>query len=353
MKKISLLFLLLTLTVSAQKKLSVEAGFGTHTIADECADLTSNLHHIDGVIRYSFNEKFGIGLYGGFDQLDLENYITKERAFTDYWRISLEGVADVLEVADLSNRYFTILAHGGAGISNFDTSLGYKQTVGNVSGGLTGLVKVLPELALKFDYTVTGHFNQDMTFDGGHDVTNVGIQSFINNATVGMVVYLGNGTKKSDEHYDWYEEVKPDELAPVRNKIRDLHNALLERPTQVIVKEQVCCDNDIFNEYVYFDFDKYDLKRSELAAIESGIEKAGDTGNIKLVGYACPRFGSTEYNYELARKRVNRVVAVCTELGFPKERIVVEVVGKDIPRDSDNPEVRAMARRVDIIVNNK
>ena len=353
-KILAIALVLFTVTVSAQRNWAVELGVGNHTIADECADLRDNLYHLDGVVRYSFNEKFGVGVYGGYDRLSLENYLTEEEFNTNYFRATLEGVADVTEITNLGNNTFTLLAHGGVGATYFSVDNGYSNVLPNLSGGLTGLFKLTQSLALKADYSTTAHFNQGNTLNGEHAVTNVGINSFVNNATVGLVVYFGKKKGNSGEHYDWYEEPKVDELAGIRRKIQDLHQALIEKKDkkEVIIMEQPTC-NCLYNEYVYFDFDKYNVHRSELAAIESGMEKAGDTERIKLVGYACPRFGTVEYNIDLAKKRVEEVKAIMIEAGFDESRIDTEVIGKDYTRDSDLSEVRAMARRVDIIVGEK
>ena len=215
---------LFSVTINAQKQWSAEFGFGNHTIADESSDLENNVYHIDGVVRYSFNERFGVGVYGGFDDLSLEHHIGGQLSKTEYWRVNLEGIADILEITNLSNNYFTILAHGGPGVSIFNADNDYSEVTPNISGGFTGILKITEQAALKIDWTTTAHFNQSRTFDGRGDVTNVGIQSFINNASIGIAFYFGKSKSHSDEHYDWYVEPKKDLLAPVRPIIREYHN---------------------------------------------------------------------------------------------------------------------------------
>ena len=358
MKKILFIALVLIVgTVNAQRKWAVELGVGNHTIADEVADLRDNFLHLDGVVRYSFNEKFGVGVYGGYDRLSLENYLTGAEANTDYFRASLEGVVDVTEVANLGNNTFALFAHGGFGASYFNTDKDYDKLLPNLSGGLTGLFKLTQSVALKADWTTTAHFNQGATLDGSEQVTNVGINSFINNATVGVIVYFGKKKSDSGEHYDWYKESKVDELTTVRKKIRDLHNAVIAKPQVVnvykILKDCECS----LSENVYFENDlpKVGQAGEDLIGIQglNAIDKVAKALlldpklTVKLTGSASPTKSTpSEYDLDLSKRRVLAVRNKLELLNIDPSRFRISYFGKDRDRD----DIHEFARKVSLDV---
>lgn len=336
MKKLLLVFalILFSVTGNAQKSWSLELGVGNHSIVDEYLDLSDNYIHFNGTVRYSFNEKFGVGLYGGYDKLNLVNYMTLEEYNVNYFRVDAEGVVDMFEVLDLSNNVFTLLAHGGAGAS-FTPS----QTFPNISGGFTGLFKVTKNAAIKLDWTTTGHFNLDSSYDGEGELTNVGIQSLMNNASVGIAFYFGKSKGKSKEHYDWHVEPKKDLLAPVRPIIREYHN------TKIV---QIPAEN--FAEHVFFkyDVDEFNDGTQAFNAIRKTYERSLLEGKVvNVVGYASPEnsTGISKYNMDLARRRANTVVRYLISLGVKEENILVTVEGGEDTYDSLNIELN---RRVSL-----
>lgn len=342
--------MLTTFTVAAQKQWAVELGLGNHTIADEFVDLSDNFYHIDGVVRYNISDRFGVGLYGGFDKVNVENVKSGAETELNYFRASLEGVVDMFNLLHIESTKLNLLSHGGFGVSKYGSTV-----LPNFSGGITGLVKLNHRLAVKADFSTTAHFNQRYGLDGADRVTNVGTNSFITNSTVGLVVYLGK--KKKGDHHDFYIEPKVDEFKTLRNKVRELHAALLakQRPVNVYQTIEQCeCST---SEFVYFENDmpKADTPTDSLIGIQglNAIEKIYNLASrdsslkIYLSGTASPTATTTiQYDLELSKRRVEAVKEKLTELGINESRIEINYFGKDNSRD----DIHEFARKVSIEV---
>jgi OOP family OmpA-OmpF porin len=328
MKKIIvLLSLILAFQANAQEKWSFGLGIGNQYLASQCAELTDNFLHIDGVVRYSFNEKFGIGVYGGYDALSLENFMTKEQVNTDYYRASLEGVVSVLEVVGLNNTFFDLKAHGGFGGTYFSTDTGYNNVLPNLSGGFTGLFKINRRFALKADVSTTVHFSQDMTLNG-ETLTNVGVNSFITNATIGVVFYPRSKKKIS---FDWSEKAPVDNTWKnnVINKVRDLERKSGNIVT-IPVNNNDCC-NDKLNEHIFFSENNHNIRGSELNALVNVIDylEGNPNANLEIVGQSCYTHGSDRYNLELSKKRAKEVYNKLVSMHIAPSRLTYKGIGRD------------------------
>lgn len=359
MKKFLTLLMIFAVTLSyGQRNWAVEGGVGLHLIADESADLRDNVYHLDGVVRYSFNERFGVGLYGGYDRLNLENFITGEEVNTNYYRLSLQGVIDAFEVLKMRSKYVTLLAHGGFGYTYFDTNNGFDKLHPSVSGGLTGLVKLSTDLALKVDWSTTGNFQQSRSLDNGVDVTNVGINSFVSNATVGLVVYLSKKKSgKSPEHYDWWNAPEDNTLDELKAEVILLRNDIRkQKPVQNVYKTVKGCNCSV-SENVYFknDFPKIGQTGEETIEIQgrNAIEKIANALkldkalNVYLTGSASNTKSTTvPYDLDLSKRRVEAVKEKLLLLGVDENRIKIDYFGKDYSRN----DIHEFARKVSLEV---
>ena len=290
--------------------------------------------------------------------MNLENFITGEQVNTNFFRLNLEGVIDALEVVRLSNDYVTVLAHGGFGYTYFETDNGFDKFHPNVSGGLTGLVKLNQDLALKLDWTTTGNFNQERSLDNGVGVTNVGINSFVNNATVGLVVYLGKKKKgKSPEHYDWYNAPEDNTLNELKAEMVLVRNQIRKQQPNVnvynIVKDCGCS----VSENVYFENDlpKVGQTGEDLIGIQglNAIEKIFNAAQLDksltvyLNGSASDTKSTTyRYDLDLSERRVNAVKNKLILLGLDESRIKINFIGKDYGRG----DIHEFARKVSLEV---
>jgi peptidoglycan-associated lipoprotein len=102
---------------------------------------------------------------------------------------------------------------------------------------------------------------------------------------------------------------------------------------------------------IYFDFDQFDVKASELNAIENnanlftGTDAAGL--NIKIEGN-CDEWGTDEYNYALGLKRAKAVKDELVSNGVPEDRVTIVSYGESNPAcTSSSKECWSKNRRAD------
>lgn len=333
---------------------AISGEYGTHDVSDESARLLTDRtdhslkkgHHWGLNVRYNFNPKFGLGLNYGKDNIALESFegVPVE---LDYTRLNAEMYINVFQILDLQNNVFTMIVHGGPGISFIRTDNNYDQNLGNFSGGLTPMFKINKWLALKVDWTSTGNFSQQKTLDGEVEITNKGINSVVHNLSVGATFYLGKKDKDGNrrEHADW---VIPVEKPTVVNTY--VTSPIIETIRQV---EIVTVDECVYHqEYVFFDHDKSDFRDSELNAVFKVFTELEANPNFTLVikAYASPTSSSDEYNQDLSQRRSSVILDKFLAMGIDGDRITTESFGKDHGVD-DEKSVFDTARRVELIVN--
>ena len=109
---------------------------------------------------------------------------------------------------------------------------------------------------------------------------------------------------------------------------------------------------------IYFDFDKFDLRKDQQKELQKFI-KTIDTSiveSIQISGY-CDDRGKDAYNFDLSTKRANTIRDTLLLNGI-KNKIIVSIQGKgsimiDEDLETNVPEVRSKNRRVDVLVNFK
>lgn len=333
-----LVFLMISTNVFAQRSWSVELGAGNHSIVDQWADQTNTWWHLDAVIRKQFNKRMGLGLYMGYDNLDLQNFETLEISNTKYSRASLEAVLNLFEFAHLNSKWFTLLGHVGPGISWINTK-NDEQWVPNLSGGITGLIKLSNNFDLKADWSTTAQLNQDISLDGTESLTNVGINGFVNNMTIGIVAYVGKGKHNKKEHHDWetinYERVTD---TIIINNSKVVNNKPI---VNNYVTNECKCN---YEEYIFFRNDEFTIEQSGYNAILKIANKLKPEEKIELTGYASPP-ASDEYNQQLSDNRCQTIRNLFVSLGIDSNRIINTAMGEIDTHDSKNVE---LSRRVRI-----
>lgn len=105
---------------------------------------------------------------------------------------------------------------------------------------------------------------------------------------------------------------------------------------------------------VYFDFDKSDIKASEVPKLDAAVEATRKMERPKIVlkldGHT-DSMGTTEYNQGLGERRANAVKQYLQAKGVKATDIVVTSYGEVRPAaTNDSDEGRALNRRVEIIV---
>lgn len=318
---------------SETKSWSFELGVGTHALADEYVDHQSNSLHFDGVIRKMLNNRFGLGLYGGFDRIDTYNVKDGSVGRVDYGRLHLEGVISVFDALELKHGKFNMLVHGGFGATKMDDNY-----FPSLSGGLTALKNLGKRWAIKADISTTAQFNQRYGFDGRQRLTNVGINSFVTNFTGGLVYYFG---KKEKKQLDFSND-EPNVVYIDRTVTNS--PVVVQNVTKVVKMEKGLFEN------VYFENDKYEILIQALNAIEKAAHYQTSTKGSKVYvrASASPTYNSTtkEYDLTLSENRANAVVGKLLSIGVKMDDIVVEFIGRDTSRET----VHEFARRVRIEV---
>jgi peptidoglycan-associated lipoprotein len=84
---------------------------------------------------------------------------------------------------------------------------------------------------------------------------------------------------------------------------------------------------------VYFDFDKYNIKDSEVSVVENVSNLLKDSqGNWTLrVEGNCDEWGTDEYNYALGLKRAKSVKTALSDLGVDSNKLTIISYGETNP----------------------
>ena len=90
---------------------------------------------------------------------------------------------------------------------------------------------------------------------------------------------------------------------------------------------------------IYFDFDKWDIRESERAALAKNAEtlKKFDFLKVSVEGH-CDERGTVEYNLALGDRRARAVYDYLVSLGVPAGRLRTVSYGKEIPVCSESTE---------------
>ena len=148
--------ILFSLGVNAQdyNKWSIDAGAGVSILSS--SGLSEgyntpfpNLWTMNGGIRYMFNNKFGVRVGGGFDQLNQAG--NSPKFATRIWNVNVQGVANLGRV--LAFEEFTknigLLGHVGVGYG-YMTSKNFRgvDNLGIITFGLTPQVRLSDRVTL-------------------------------------------------------------------------------------------------------------------------------------------------------------------------------------------------------------
>ena len=225
--------ILFSLGVNAQdyNKWSIDAGAGVSILSS--SGLSEgyntpfpNLWTMNGGIRYMFNNKFGVRVGGGFDQLNQAG--NSPRFATRIWNVNVQGVANLGRV--LAFEEFTknigLLGHVGVGYG-YMTSKNFRgvDNLGIITFGLTPQVRLSDRVTLLLSGTFNWYLTQQYTFNGENltkDVNmtpmrHVNFQGLNFTATAGLQIALG----KKRVHADWYgvkREDKDDDKKVAQNE---------------------------------------------------------------------------------------------------------------------------------------
>lgn len=405
MKKITLSLLALTvgLCANAQDKpynkwsVDLNAGFAkpARTLSPGYAAETFKNLHLDGGVRYSINNKFGVKGSFGYDKID--NWTNSNlNAKADYYRVSLEGVVNLGRVLNFENwtKTFGLQAHAGGGYSWLNgNSFSSNDKMGHLMAGLTGQVRVHSRVALNADFTVIQNTQQDRNWDGVNATNRSVFQGTMFNATVGVSIYLG----KQGQHADWYSQESQSnyEINALANRIDNIEAMLVDSDndgvadyldlepntpagalvdsrgrnidknnngiadnieayfqekygnTSTMNADDAAMVKELINKgyvAVNFDFDKVQPTSLEGINFIISYMKNNPSASLEVSGYA-DSTGNKDYNQKLSTRRANAVRDLLVKAGVPAGKVTAK--GNGI----DGSQAKNVARRVIFKVN--
>lgn len=409
--------ILFSLGVNAQdyNKWSIDAGAGVSILSS--SGLSEgyntpfpNLWTMNGGIRYMFNNKFGVRVGGGFDQLNQAG--NSPKFATRIWNVNVQGVANLGRV--LAFEEFTknigLLGHVGVGYG-YMTSKNFKgvDNLGIITFGLTPQVRLSDRVTLLLSGTFNWYLTQQYTFNGENltkDVNmtpmrHVNFQGLNFTATAGLQIALG----KKRVHADWYgvkREDKDDDKKVAQNektvnnhitrggsdvaangqRIENDKNALANNNVNNandsddegdvnnsnIASNQNTTTNNIIVESVdpakeliekgyvnaYFGFDSSEPQDGSLWAVGfvANYLKQNPDAKLNIIGYT-DQVGNAGYNEKLSKKRADAVKQLLVEMGVDTSRLVSEGKGIDKGAKSSSAGARRLVRRVSFELTNE
>ena len=409
--------ILFSLGVNAQdyNKWSIDAGAGVSILSS--SGLSEgyntpfpNLWTMNGGIRYMFNNKFGLRLGGGFDQL--QHAGNSPKFATRIWNVNVQGVANLGRV--LAFEEFTknigLLGHVGVGYG-YMTSKNFRgvDNLGIITFGLTPQVRLSDRVTLLLSGTFNWYLTQQYTFNGENltkDVNmtpmrHVNFQGLNFTATAGLQIALG----KKRVHADWYgvkREDKEDDKKVAQNektvnnhitrggsdvaangqRIENDKNALANNNVNNandsddegdvnnsnIASNQNTTTNNIIVESVdpakeliekgyvnaYFGFDSSEPQDGSLWAVGfvANYLKQNPDAKLNIIGYT-DQVGNAGYNEKLSKKRADAVKQLLVEMGVDTSRLASEGKGIDKGTKASSAGARRLVRRVSFELTNE
>jgi len=409
--------ILFSLGVNAQdyNKWSIDAGAGVSILSS--SGLSEgyntpfpNLWTMNGGIRYMFNNKFGVRVGGGFDQLNQAG--NSPKFATRIWNVNVQGVANLGRV--LAFEEFTknigLLGHVGVGYG-YMTSKNFRgvDNLGIITFGLTPQVRLSDRVTLLLSGTFNWYLTQQYTFNGENltkDVNmtpmrHVNFQGLNFTAAAGLQIALG----KKRVHADWYgikREDKDDDKKVAQNektvnnhitrggsdvaangqRIENDKNALANNNVNNandsddegdvnnsnIASNQNTTTNNIIVESVdpakeliekgyvnaYFGFDSSEPQDGSLWAVGfvANYLKQNPDAKLNIIGYT-DQVGNAGYNEKLSKKRADAVKQLLVEMGVDTSRLVSEGKGIDKGAKSSSAGARRLVRRVSFELTNE
>ena len=409
--------ILFSLGVNAQdyNKWSIDAGAGVSILSS--SGLSEgyntpfpNLWTMNGGIRYMFNNKFGVRVGGGFDQLNQAG--NSPKFATRIWNVNVQGVANLGRV--LAFEEFTknigLLGHVGVGYG-YMTSKNFRgvDNLGIITFGLTPQVRLSDRVTLLLSGTFNWYLTQQYTFNGENltkDVNmtpmrHVNFQGLNFTATAGLQIALG----KKQVHADWYgvkredkdddkkvaqnektvnnhitrggsdvaangQRIENDKNALANNNVNnandsddegDLNNSNIasnqNTTTNNIIVESVDPAKELIEKgYVnaYFGFDSSEPQDGSLWAVGfvANYLKQNPDAKLNIIGYT-DQMGNAGYNEKLSKKRADAVKQLLVEMGVDTSRIVSEGKGIDKGAKSSSAGARRLVRRVSFELTNE
>ena len=134
----------------------------------------------------------------------------------------------------------------------------------------------------------------------------------------------------------------------VDEELQDIINAAQNEKLEVKIENKAI----VITVRVNFDFDKSNIKESEMPKVQTVAKTLANHSNLKIsVQGHTDSIGSDEYNQALSARRANSVMNALKELGIVNKQISWKGFGESKPITSNaTPEGRYQNRRVEFVV---
>ena len=365
---------------------------------------TPGLWNADLGVRYMINDKFGLKLNLGYNQL--ENDDNSREFESKYYRTSIEGVVNLgtlLGFREWTNT-FNLLGHAGAGVSRLDIGDNVRYAdgedyMGTVVAGLTPQLRLGDHFALVGDLSVMGNVRQNYTWDGNGKTSTRGFNGMLVNASVGLNIYLGGAEK----HADWVNvsntTLLREELEATKEKVAKIEGDMMDEDQDGVpnyldrepnttngvagnskgeaidknangIPDELESSLDkryqnnsnttsgesngtiekLLNEgyvNVYFKFNSDQPETYSLEAINYLVNYMHENQNAsaELVGYA-DAIGGDQYNKQLSERRAKKVYDIVIASGIEESRLSYRGAGVDDSVEKSSSDARQIVRRV-------
>jgi hypothetical protein len=187
--------LLVSCSFAANAQFGIEANYGSNGSYDPSYN---GFTHFGAGVSYDFDEIFGAKLDFGMDEFSIQNDLRGKKTGVSNLRVTAQGVVNLTNLADSRSFYnkFSLLAHGGAGISLLNSDIPENSKTDhllNIVLGVSPRYEVAERFYLKADFSAIANVSQHYLFDGEYSYTNA-VNSFTGlmyNATIGIAYKFG------------------------------------------------------------------------------------------------------------------------------------------------------------------
>ena len=186
---------MVTCSFIANAQFGIEANYGSNGSYDPSYN---GFSHFGAGVSYDFDETFGAKLDFGMDEFSIQNDLREMKTGVSNLRVTAQGVVNLTTLADSRAYYnkFSVLAHGGAGISFLNSDIPENKNTDhllNLVIGITPRYKVGERFYLTADFSAIANVSQHYFFNGelSYDGAANSFTGLMYNATFGIAYKFG------------------------------------------------------------------------------------------------------------------------------------------------------------------
>lgn len=192
-----------------------------------------NLSNLQLGARYMANRHVGLKLdaeYNTFKAGDAKNSAASLPFKTNYFRFSLQGVANLHHIFDFQEwtKHIGLQVHGGAGYSTMGNDsispFGKGRNMIHMIVGISPIFRINDRIAIRLDASAMKHMHRKYTMDMTQSRNTRGMDAFIGTMSVGLQINLGK--QKTHADWLWKEESKAPKTPVVDPEVEKLKTRL-------------------------------------------------------------------------------------------------------------------------------